>query len=119
MVKLFFTAGDFANFEQSLAISSWIKDSMLALPKPKSFKFFSKNLLCSLQYCPPVPITPGFRPLFSFPTVCQPGLFSLFGSNGALAETSSRLNSSVKKKFETAVLELESHKLSLQLRCDH
>ncbi len=106
----FFTIGDIAIFEQSLAISSWIKDSMLALPKPKSFRFFSKNLLCSLQYCPPVPITPGFRPLLSFPTVCQPGLFSLFGSNGALADTSSRLNISVKK-----IMKILYYSIQLQL----
>jgi len=90
-----FTSGKFANLEQSFAISSWIIDSMLAFPKPKSFKFFSKNLLCSLQYWPLVPITPGFRPSFSLPTNCQPGLDSLIGGNGGRDETSSRLKSSV------------------------
>jgi hypothetical protein len=64
---------------------------MLALPKPKSFKFLSRNLRCSLQYFPEVLMTPGAQSLLSSPTVSQPGRVSLFGGKGALAETSSRL----------------------------
>jgi hypothetical protein len=44
------TSGSLASLEQSLAISSWMMDSMLALPKPKSFKFRSRKRLCSFQY---------------------------------------------------------------------
>ena len=79
-----FTSGNFANFEHSFAISSWMIDSILALPNPKSFKFLSKNLRCSLQYCPDVPMTPGACSLFSFLRVCQPGLHSLLGANDGL-----------------------------------
>ena len=47
-------------------------------------------------------LTPGFRPSFSLPTDCQPGLDSLIGRNGGRDETSSRLKSS--KVFEKKII---------------
>jgi hypothetical protein len=52
------TSGNLASLEQSLTISSWIIDSMLFLPNPKSLRFFRRNRLCSCQYRPPVEMTP-------------------------------------------------------------
>ena len=96
VLELKFTSGKRASLEHNFAISSWMMDSMLVFPNPKSFKFLSRNLLCSLQYFPEVAMTPGAQPSLSFPTVCQPGLVSLIGCSGARAETSSRLYSSEK-----------------------
>ena len=76
----------------------------------KNYKYKPKvQKRCSSNFCKKktarkmlLIATPGFRPSFSLPTDCQPGLDSLIGRNGGRDETSSRLKSS--KVFEKKII---------------
>lgn len=71
----------------NLWTSSVSMSSMDVLPNPKSLKCLRVNLLWSLQYLPWHKMMPGFLPSNSGSS--HPGLHSLFGRMGGLADNSS------------------------------